>query len=108
MAQGPRDRQLHEWIDDYLTYLVDVWAGLPGLAGEWDDWDESSRLTFVVDWGVPSDRFHQLQQWAEQGHLSAAQRARYDHLLQLMEEYGPLLARLLADAGQAEQAELAE
>ena len=51
MAQIARDRQLHDWIDDYLSYLVDVWAGLPGLADEWDRWDESSRLTFVVDWG---------------------------------------------------------
>lgn len=92
MAQVARDRQLHGWIDDYLSYLVDVWAGLPGLADEWDRWDESSRLTFVVDWGVPSDRLHQLQQSAEQGLLSAAQRAQYVQLLRLMEEHGPLLA----------------
>ena len=104
MAQIARDRQLHDWIDDYLSYLVDVWAGLPGLADEWDRWDESSRLTFVVDWGVPSDRLHQLQQSAEQGLLSAAQRARYEQLLRLMEEHGPLLARLLADDCGAEQA----
>ena len=72
MAQVARDRQLHEWTDAYLSYLVDVWAGLAGLAGEWDRWDESSRLTFAVDRGVSSDRFHQLRQWAEQGLLSAA------------------------------------
>ncbi len=101
MAQVAQVRQLQDWIDGYLTYLVDVWEGLPGLAGEWDDWDESSRLTFVVDWGVPSDRFHQLQHWAEQGHLSAAQRARYEHLPRLMAEHGPLLASLLADDGGA-------
>jgi hypothetical protein len=104
MARAARDRQFHEWTGGYLTYLVDVCAVLPGLAGEWGRWDESSRLTFVVNWSVPSDRFHQLRQWAEQGLLSPAQRARHEQLLRLMEEHGPLLARLLADDCGAEQA----
>src|SRR5688572_15821641 len=97
MAQVAQSRQLHEWIDDYLDYLSSEWAGLPDLAAEWDEWDELSKLDFVIEWGVPADRLHQLHQWAEQDLLTPEQRARYDQLMALVAKYQPILDELLKD-----------
>ena len=97
MAQVAQDPQLRSRIEHYLDYLTNQWEGIPELAAEWEDWDQDSRLTFVLNWGVPADRLHQLQGWAAQGLLTPGQHARYDGLLQLVERNRPTLERLLAD-----------
>jgi len=97
MAQVTRDVQLDERIDDYLTYLVKRWQGIPRLAAEWDDWDEDSRLVFDLNWAVAEDRLVQLQGWEEQGQLTAEQRARLRDLKVLVAEYRPVLVRMLAE-----------
>ena len=102
MAQVVKGSQLHEWIDDYLTYLKRAWEDIPALAAEWDEWDEHSKLVFDVNLGVPNDRLYQLREWAAQGLLTPAQRERYDELLRLVDRHRPTLARLLGDdAGPA-------
>ena len=95
MAQLAPRRDLHEWIEDYLDYLIREWESIPELAAEWDEWDRESRLTFIFNWGVPADRLHQLKQWAEQGALAPNQRERYDRLLTLVAEHRSTLERLL-------------
>lgn len=97
MAQVTEDRQLREQIDDYLDYLVNSWQGVPRLAADWEEWDEDSRLVFDVNWAIPEDRLLQLRGWAEQGLLSASQRARYEMLEAQVAEYRPLLDRMLAE-----------
>jgi hypothetical protein len=97
MAQVRTPAELQAWIEDYLNYLIAEWEDIPALAAEWDEWDDSSRLTFVVNWGVPADRLHQLQGWAEQGLLRPEQRARYERLQELVAQHQPTLERLLAD-----------
>jgi hypothetical protein len=54
-------------------------------------------LTFIFNWGVPADRLAQLHEWAQQGLLTPAQRARYEELLKLVDTHRPTLERLLAD-----------
>lgn len=97
MAQVARDPKLRERIDDYLDYLLRTWEAVPETAAEWDQWDDLSRLTFTVDWGVPEDRLYQLQQWAEQNLLTPEQCARYKELLALVAEHRPTLEQMLAD-----------
>ena len=97
MAQVVPDAERGAWIDDYLEYLIREWESIPGLAAEWDEWDDLSQLTFVVNWGVPADRLAQLHQWAEQGLLTPAQRQRYEQLLQLVAQHRPTLEELLKD-----------
>jgi hypothetical protein len=96
MAQVARDPQLAARIDDYLAYLQDAWAGVPEVAAEWPEWDSNSRLTFRLNWGVPADRLAQLQGWATQDQLTAAQRDRYDELLRLVAQHRPAVERLLS------------
>ncbi len=97
MAQVGSDAALRERIDEYLDYLIRTWEGIPELAAEWDDWDDLSQLTYVVNWGVPADRMAQLKRWAEQDLLTPEQRVRYEALLKVADQHGPTLERLLAD-----------
>lgn len=97
MAQVAQSPQLQATINHYLDYLTRSWESVPLDAQEWEEWDGLSQLTFIVNWGVPEDRLHQLRGWAEQGLLTPAQRARYDALLKLVTQYRPLLEQLFAD-----------
>ncbi len=97
MAKVAPNPQLQDTIDHYLDYLIGTWNGIPEVAAEWDDWDDLSQLTYVVNWGVPEDRLHELRGWAEQGLLTPAQRTRYEELLGLEARYRPLVAALHKD-----------
>ena len=106
MAQVVSNPDLDEWfrgqdmakrIDSFLAYLIRSWSGIPELAAEWPEWDEHSRLSFVMDWPVCEDRLHMLRMWAEQGKMTPAQCARYEELLKLVAEYRPTLVRLLEE-----------
>lgn len=97
MAEVAQDTKLQTTIDHYLDYLIRTWESVPIDAREWDDWDDLSQLTYDLDWGVPNDRLAQLRQFAEQGVLTSAQRARYEDLLKLVDRYRPVLAEMLED-----------
>ncbi|HET8628557.1 MAG TPA: hypothetical protein VFL91_14140 [Thermomicrobiales bacterium] len=70
---------------------------MPDLVGEWEEWEELDRLDFVLEWPIREDHVYQLKQWAAEGLLSPAQRARYDELLRLVERNRPILNDLLAE-----------
>jgi hypothetical protein len=97
MAQAIPIAQLQARIDDYLTYLLDEWQGIPDLAAEWAEWEEHERLDFVLEWPIREDRLHQLRERAAAGQLTPRQQARYEHVLDLERRHRPLLERLLAD-----------
>jgi hypothetical protein len=97
MAQLTQDAALAERIDHYLHYLIREWAYIPRLAVEWDEWDEPSKLDFVIEWGIPSDRLAQLRTWANQDLLNSEQRRQYDELEQLVAQHGPWIERILAE-----------
>ena len=99
MAQVARDAELRATIEHYLRYLTATWESVPLEAQEWHDWDEDSRLVYELNWAVPEDRLHNLRQWANQGLLTSKERARYDHLLRLVERHRPLLDELLREDG---------
>lgn len=86
-----------EWIDSYISYLEAVLGELHELDREWDDWDEMSKLTYVVEWDIKRDRFHQLEQWAKRDLLTDVQKSQYEALLCLLEQRQPILDRILAD-----------
>lgn len=97
MAKVAQDPQLSSRIDHYLDYLANTWESVPLDAREWDNWDELSQLAYVIDWGVPEDRLHQLRQFAEQSLLTEAQYARFRALLDLVARHRPTLQRMLQD-----------
>lgn len=95
MARVAQDPKLRGSVEHYLDHLVRHWESIPELAAEWDDWDEESRLTFVANEGVPSDRLGSLRQWAAQGLLTPEQWRRYEQLERLVAEHRPKLEHLL-------------
>ena len=92
-----KDKDVYAFIEDYLAYLFTEWSGIPDLAAEWHEWDEPSRLTFDVNWGVVEDRLATLAYWHAKGLLTAQQCTRYEQLLRLVDEQRPTLERLLAE-----------
>lgn len=96
MAQVAPDRDLWARIDRDLDYLLREWDGVSALVDDWDEWDEHSRLVFSLDWPICEDRLSRMQQWAEQGRLTAEQRVRYGQLLSLVKQQRPVLERLLS------------
>ncbi len=97
MAKVAREIKPRTKTDEFLDYLHDQWAGIPGVAAEWSDWDEHSRLVFSLDWPVCEDRLQQLQTWARQSLLNSAQLTRYERLVDLVSRYRPILDQLLND-----------
>ena len=84
-------------IDNYLTYLLNVMDYLPEIDAEWDTWDDIQQLDFVFEWDIKRDRLSQLEDWAEQGLMTADQRERFRRLLDVMDDRRPILDRLLSD-----------
>lgn len=97
MAQVVAETRLDEWIDRSLDYLLRNWAAIPEVAAEWDAWDEPDRLDFVIEWPLREDRWRQLERWAADGLLSAAQRGRYAALQELMRRHRATVDGLLAE-----------
>lgn len=97
MAQLTQDAAVAERIDCYIEYLIREWEGIPPLKEEWDEWDEHSKLVFVLDWGVPADRLAQLRTWAAQGLLNAGQQQGFAKIERLVVQHGPWLERILAE-----------
>jgi hypothetical protein len=97
MAIVASPTEVTRWIDNYVSYLTDALNDLIEIEQEWDDWDELSRLTYVVEWPIKQDRLMQLERWASQSLLSEEQSGRYSTLLNLLEQRRPILERLLAD-----------
>ena len=75
----------------------------PGIAEHWAELDEIDREVFHLEWvGITESRLALLGHWAERGPLTPTERARYDHLLRLVERYRPLLDELLREDGARE------
>ncbi len=99
MAQVARDPRLEADIDYQLEYQFHQWDNLPDIAERWAEMDAIDREVFQLEWvGITESRLTMLGQWAEQGLLTPAQRARYDELLRLVARCRPLLDDLLAEA----------
>ena len=95
MAQVVQEARTKAWIDEDLDYLLREWSAIPGIAREWDDWDELDRLVFVLEWPLRVDRMTRLEHWADQQALTDAQQHRYAELLKLIASHKPTLDRLL-------------
>jgi hypothetical protein len=84
-------------IDHVLDYSLRTWCSIPELAEEWDDWDEFSRLTYVVDWPVHAERLADLRRWHAQELMSPGQAERFAELERLVAQHEPTLKRLFGE-----------
>ena len=103
MAQVAREPRSRTDIDYHLDYQFRSWQSVPEYADWWPGMDVTGQEVFHLEWvGITESRLHQLREWAAQGPLTPAQRARYGELLRLVARHRPILARHLGDdAGPA-------
>lgn len=97
MATVAQQPELMTRIEHALDYLLSEWSAIPEVAAEWDDWDEYSRLDFVLEWPIREDQRHLLQGWRAHKLLNANQLERLLHLEELIDRNRPVLERLLED-----------
>jgi hypothetical protein len=94
--EGQAARSAQPDIDYHLDYQFRAWRSVPEYAEWWPDMDVVDKEVFHLEWvGITESRLADLRQWAEEGRLSLAQRARYDELLQLVAKYRPVVDGLL-------------
>jgi hypothetical protein len=57
-------------------------------------WHQLEQVDFVEEWTIQEDRLLRLDRAAADGVMSAAQRARYEELRVLVDQYRPIVTRL--------------
>lgn len=97
MATVAQQSDLMARIEHALDYLMSEWGAIPDVSAEWDDWDEYSRLDFVLEWPLREDQLHQLQGWHASGLLTAIQLERFRQIEEFIDRNRPALERLLED-----------
>ena len=98
MAQVVPDPRTESDIDYHLNYQFMKWQSVPEVAEWWPDMDGVDKEVFDLEWcGITQSRLDELQHWAEQGLLTATQRARYEELRRLVARYRPLIEQLLGE-----------
>jgi len=96
MARVAQEAPLRQRIEHFLAYAFDEWADVPQYAAEFPSWDDIQQLDFVHEWAIRESALEILADYARRDVLTPEQRARYDHLLQLVAQYRPTIERLLA------------
>lgn len=96
MAQIAHPTDLQPDIDYHLDYQFQAWESVPEYAEWWPDMDVTQREVFHLEWvGITESRLAGLRRWAEQGLLTAAQRARYGNLMKLIARHRPIVEEML-------------
>jgi hypothetical protein len=81
-------------IDREIAVALEDWASLPQMEDEWDEWDDDSRFSFLVDWPVIEERTARVLA-LEASFLPGDDRVdRVRMLRDLVERNRPVLARL--------------
>ena len=95
MGKVIQDVDVRERVDGFLDYLFQQWANVPEQAADWNEWDEDSKVDFILDWPICEDRLQQLRRYADEGMLMPEQTAQYRKLLRLVSRNRPVLERML-------------
>lgn len=95
MAEVIRDTSAD--IEFLLDALLPEWRDVGEAIREWATLDSSDREDFQLELGPAEERLKRLESYAERNVLGPEQRARYAHLLRMVNQYRPTLERLLAD-----------
>ena len=95
LSQHPGVRAARVDADHLLKWAVAAWEGLTEVEQEIDSWDFLDQLVFTEEWPLEEERLRQLAAYAQEGSLTADQRARYECLLKLVEQNRPIIERLL-------------
>jgi hypothetical protein len=81
-------------IDHDLDRAIAAWSDLPVVERDIDGWRQLDQIDFVEEWTIQEDRLARLDQAAAAGAMTAAQRARYAELRELVDRHRPIVTRL--------------
>src|SRR5690242_14903921 len=94
---GTQDHPLSERIDHHLDYERQAWKSVPDYASQWAEMEALDKEAFHLHWrGVAESYLRELDQWANEGRLSAAQAARYRQLREFVTRYRSTVEAMLA------------
>jgi hypothetical protein len=84
--------ELNQLIAKALRYDHAMIDELIEVVEEWDEIDDSERLSWMMDW----DQFalseqRDLRRWYTNGDMSVKQEAEYERLLERIDEHIPLI-----------------
>ena len=94
-TSGPSHTE--EAADHFLEMMLRIWGTVPEFEHEWDEWDEDSRLHYVIDWPVTEMELRRLRRWHDEGLFNEDQQRRYETLERYVEKYRPTLERLFEE-----------
>lgn len=81
-------------VDAHLDSLIEAWRNVPKAAREIDQWDLIDQIDYVEEWGAKESLADTLRQDMASPETTPEQRARFDELQRLRQEYGALLKQL--------------
>ena len=87
MAQVIRPPRLKQFVENDLKNLLAFWRDVPELAAEWPEWDDYSRLDFIIEWPIDRERLCRVQDAAAAGLLDERQQQDWQELQQLIETH---------------------
>lgn len=84
-----------ERIDSVLDTLFLQWNGLDAIAATWDQYEPLDREVFHLEWsGITGSLMTEIEK--QESELNAAQKQRWQELLELVNAKQPMLRRMLA------------
>jgi hypothetical protein len=87
MAQVIRGHRPGPVINHNLQRLLAFWRTVPEQAAEWPEWDEYSRVDFVIEWPIMRETLIRVARAADAGMLNEQQQRDWQELQQLVETH---------------------
>ena len=87
MAQVVRGVDLIRFVEHDLDRLLRHWRSVPELAAEWPEWDEFSRVDFIIEWPIEREALIRVKQAAKDGLLNERQQRDWQELQALIETH---------------------
>jgi hypothetical protein len=87
MAQVARQPRSSSLIDKDLTNLLGFWRAVPELQAEWPEWDEFSRVDFIIEWPIEREALIRVKKAAKTGLLNERQQRDWQELQGLIETH---------------------
>ncbi len=83
-----------EYVDKSLYLSRASWEELPRVEAEIDDWEQIDQILFIEEWPLEEQRLKRLERYAQEGHMTEDQLARYEELKKIVATNRPIIHRL--------------
>ena len=70
------------------------WERLPQVEAEIDNWDLMDQLTYIEGCPPQEQQLKRLERYAQEGHMTEDQLARYEELKKIVARNRPIIRRL--------------